>query len=249
VPVLQEARKSPVSVAIFAANVGMYLWMSLRGSDWLEPTGQDVLDYGANGGIEVAQGEWWRLVTCMFLHSGALHLFFNMWSLRVLGPFVEQLFGHATFFVLYMLAGIGGSIASCLWNPLGLSVGASGAIFGLLGAIIAFFLTHRRSMPAEVFRSYMQRIAILLAINLYLGVAIPRIDNSAHVGGLVTGFLCGLAAFRPAGTGLVLDRVRLARLAVVAVVLAGLAFLVPVRVEHAWIERQNQRGSEDLHPR
>jgi rhomboid protease GluP len=247
--VLQEVRQSPVSAALFAANVVMYAWMCARGSDWLEPTGVDVLAYGANAGIEVAQGEWWRLATSMFLHSGALHLFLNMWSLRVLGPFVEQLFGRGTYFVLYMLAGIGGSIASCLWNPLGLSVGASGAIFGLLGAIIAFFLTHRRSMPAQVFRSYMQRMGLLLAINLYLGFSIPRIDNAGHLGGLVAGFVCGLAAFRPAGTRPVLDARRIVRLAVVAVVLAGVGFLVPARVEKAWIEDQQKDASEDSRPR
>jgi rhomboid protease GluP len=249
VSVLEEARRAPVSVAILAANVGMYVWMCARGSDWLEPTSQDVLAYGANAGIEVAQGQWWRLVTCMFLHSGAVHLLVNMWSLRVLGPFVEQLYGHGTFFLIYVLAGVGGSIASCMWNPLGLSVGASGAIFGLLGAIIVFFLTHRRSMPAHVFRSYMQRMGLLLAINLYLGFSIPRIDNAGHLGGLVAGFVCGLAAFRPAGTPPVLDGTRLGRLAVVAIVLTGLVFLIPRRVENAWIEHVRQDPSEDSRPR
>lgn len=231
---LDEARKSPVSVAIFAANAGMFAWMVARGVDAMSPSGADVLDYGAISGIEVAQGQWWRLLSGMFLHGGLIHLFFNMWALRVIGPFVERLYGHATYFLIYMVAGLGGSVATCLWNPLGISVGASGAIFGLLGAIIAFFLTHRRSMPAEVFRSYMKRMAFLVAINLVIGFSVPRVDNSAHVGGLLTGFVCGFAAFRPAGTRPVLGPRRVARLALVAIVLAGLTAFVGTRVGHAW---------------
>lgn len=238
--VLEEARQAPVSVALFAANVAMFLWMWVSGIDAISPTTRDVLELGANSGAHVADGEWWRLLACMFLHGGLVHLIVNMWSLRILGPFVESLYGHATFGVIYVLAGAGGSIASCLWNPLGVSVGASGAIFGSLGAIIAFFLSHRRSLPTPVFRSMMQRIGLMLLLNLYLGFSIPQIDNAAHMGGLVTGIVCGFAAWRPARTPPVLGPTSLLRLAGVALVLAGLVLLVPRRVDAA-IDTELQR--------
>jgi rhomboid protease GluP len=246
---LQEAKQAPVTTAIFAANVGVFAWMYFQGVDPVNPGLFDLLGHGANSAAWVWAGEWWRLVTCMFLHGGLVHLFFNMWSLRVLGPTVEGMFGHTTYFLIYMLAGLGGSVASCMWNPVGTSVGASGAIFGLLGAIIAFFLTHRRSMPAAVFRSYMQRMALLVAINLFLGFSIPQIDNSAHVGGMVTGFICGFAAFRPAGTRPVLDARRAVRLALVGIVIAGVAWLIPWRVSTFWKANHQPGVPTDMYRR
>jgi rhomboid protease GluP len=247
--ILQEAKKAPVTTAIFTVNVAVFAWMYLHGVDPLDPDVFDLLHYGADSGPKVWDGEWWRLIASMFLHAGIIHLFFNMWSLRVVGPIVEGMFGSATYFVIYMLAGLGGSVASCMWNPMGTSVGASGAIFGLLGAIIAFFLTHRRSMPAEVFRSYMQRIGLLVAINLFLGFSIPRVDNSAHVGGLVTGFVCGFAAYLPAGTRPVLNARRIVRLGLLGLVLAGAAYLVPWRVSRFWTSHHYPGRPTDIYER
>jgi rhomboid protease GluP len=238
---LQEARQSPVTVLFFAANVLMFVWMVIQGVDAMNPTVGALLHYGANSGEGVAEGEWWRLLTCMFLHGGLIHLVVNMYSLRILGPFIEGLFGSATFFLVYMIAGFGGSVASCLWNPIGVSIGASGAIFGLLGALIAFFLTHRRAMRPDFFRSSIRRFVLVVGLNLFIGFTIPQIDNSAHMGGLLAGFVCGLAARRPAKTPPTLGFARFARLAIVALVIAGIAFLVPGRVDAAraeWIEQQ-----------
>jgi rhomboid protease GluP len=186
----------------------------------------------------------------MFLHGGLIHLVVNMYSLRILGPFAETMFGSPTYTLIYVVAGFGASVASCLANPLVVSVGASGAIFGLIGAAIAFFLTHRSAMRPEAFRAAIKNFAIVLAMNLFIGFTVPQIDNSAHIGGLVAGFLCGLAARRPVRTPPVLGPARFMRIAIVALAITGLAFLVPGRVEDAradWIEQH--RIPVDSRPR
>lgn len=222
--------RARVTIGLLIANVAVFLWLVSLNGDAMDMSGELLFDHGADNGVLVADGQWWRLVTCMFLHGGLIHIAVNMWSLWALGPFVEVLFGSAAMLAIYMLSGIGGSIASCLWHPFGNSVGASGAIFGLFGAIIAFFLTHRRSMPPAVFWNSMMRFAILLAINGYLGFRMPNIDNAGHVGGLAFGILCGFAAWRPRGTPATLDGKRALRLLLVAIVLVGLVFVIPQRV-------------------
>ncbi len=246
---MRNISRSPVTIALIAANVAMFAWLWLHGADPMNPSGEDLARYGSDSGVFVANGEWWRLVTSMFLHGGAIHLAVNMWSLWALGPTVEAMYGRAAMFVVYMLAGLAGSIASCLWHPLGTSVGASGAIFGLLGAIIAFFVAHRRSMPPGEFSSVMKRIGVVLAINLYLGFSIARVDNSAHLGGLLAGFVSGFAAWRAPRTPATLDAKRGMRLAVIGVVLVGAAFLIPWRVRVEWDAYQRSGGSEELRPR
>jgi rhomboid protease GluP len=226
-----RAARSRVTIGLLLANVAVFLWLASLQGDAMNLSGELLFDHGSDSGVLVAEGQWWRLVTCMFLHGGLIHIAVNMWSLWALGPFVEMLFGSAAMFAIYMLSGVGGSIASCLWHPFGNSVGASGAIFGLFGAIIAFFLTHRRSMPPSVFWNLMMRFAILLAINGYLGFRMPNIDNAGHIGGLAFGIVCGFAAWRPRGTPATLDARRGLRLGVVAIVLAALVFLVPWRVK------------------
>jgi rhomboid protease GluP len=233
-----QIARSRVTIGLLIANIGVFIWLAALNGDAMDMSGELLFDHGSNNGVLVAQGEWWRLVTCMFLHGGLVHVAVNMWSLWALGPFVEALFGSAAMLAIYMLAGIGGSIASCLWHPLGNSVGASGAIFGLFGAIIAFFLSHRRSMPSAVFWNSMARFALLLAINGYLGLRMPNIDNAGHVGGLLFGIVCGFAAWRARGTPATLDTKRAVRLGLVAIALGALVFLVPWRVrveEHAYL--------------
>jgi rhomboid protease GluP len=241
---VNQLLRSKVTIVLLAANVGMFAWMWMHGVDALSPSIQDLGRFGANQGYAVAHGGWYRLIACMFLHGGLIHLCVNMWSLYVLGPVAEDLYGPATFFLVYMIAGLGGSIASSLWHPLVVSVGASGAIFGLLGAIVAFFLSHRKHMPGDVFRSFMQRIALVIGINLYLGFSVPQIDNSAHVGGMVTGFVCGLAAYSPPRTARKLTAPILSRLGVVVVALVGVTFLVPWRTNEA-LRELDQRGQPD----
>ena len=142
-------------------------------------------------GPYIANGEYWRLFTAMFLHVGILHLAFNGFSLLIFGRLVERAYGHARFLTIYILAGLLGSVASYMLNSIAIAAGASGAIFGVLGALIAYFLIQRRLFGKMGQRNLMG-VLFLAAINLFYGFATPGIDNWAHLGGFAGGFVLGL---------------------------------------------------------
>jgi len=151
-----------------------------------------LLRFGAMYGPLIANGEYWRLLTAMFLHVGTTHLAVNSIGLLILGMQVERLFGHYRFAAMYILAGLSGSVASFAFNSIGVAAGASGAIFGVFGALVAFFVV-RRNIMGEMGRQTLTGLLVLLAINLFYGFASPGIDNFAHVGGFVAGFGLGMA--------------------------------------------------------
>jgi membrane associated rhomboid family serine protease len=142
----------------------------------------------------VADGEWWRLLTSMFLHStegrfGVMHIVFNMVALYIYGPYVEKAYGHLRFVLMYLLAGFFAAAASYAFGPVSkIALGASGAIFGLIGILIAY--AYRRRTSAFI-RGFLQSLLVILAINLYIGFTSPFIDNYAHIGGLVAGLALG----------------------------------------------------------
>lgn len=139
----------------------------------------------------IAAGEYWRLFTSMFLHIGFMHLFFNTYALVVLGTELERIVGWQRFLVIYLFSGLYGSLASYAFSS-SLSAGASGAIFGLIGALAAFFALHREQLGSWGQRR-LWNIAFLIAINLFLGFTQPGIDNMAHLGGLACGLVLGWA--------------------------------------------------------
>lgn len=198
------ARTRPRAVyALLAANVIMYgiTWFvaqragaALIAGQQVDPFTYALLILGAKFNPLIDSGEWWRLLTPMVLHGSLLHLLFNTYALYVLGPQVESTFGTLRFLAVYLLGGLAGSVASYVWNANALSVGASGAIFGLFGALGAFAYTSRSLIGWEATRMQLYQMATLVAINLVFGF-LPgsNIDNSAHVGGLVAGGLAGMA--------------------------------------------------------
>ncbi len=132
----------------------------------------------------IIQGEYWRLITPIFLHGGLMHLAVNAYSLYAVGPDVEKMFGHVKFVVIYLVAGILGNVASFAFCP-SVSISASGAIFGLLGALLYVGIKYK-----EVISSlYVTNIVFMIVLNLTYGFLHPRIDNYAHLGGLVGGYL------------------------------------------------------------
>ena len=139
-------------------------------------------------------GEWWRLVTPVLLHGSLLHLLFNMYFLYLVGPLVEQLYGSARFLLLYALTAAAGSAASFLFGGPNPSVGASGAIFGLCGVLLAVSVVHRPVLDGRG-RAVMSQIGGLVLLNLIIGFGFDalgaRIDNAAHVGGLLAGLWLG----------------------------------------------------------
>jgi rhomboid protease GluP len=148
-----------------------------------------VLARGALVPALVAQGESWRLVSSVFLHSGVAHLGFNMLSLYFLGAFTEEAFGRGRYFALYLLSGVAGGLAYLYFGGFNQpAVGASGAIFGLLGGVLGYAI-RRGTFSWQ--NPLIRQLLILLALNLYLGFSIPNISNTAHLGGLAGGFAFG----------------------------------------------------------
>ena len=178
-----------VTWALLAVNI--LVWMAMEIAGGSEDT-QVLLDFGAMFGPLIANGEYWRLFTAMFLHVGLMHLLFNGLGLLIFGRVVERIYGHVQFAIIYVLAGLAGSVASYLLNSIAVGAGASGAIFGVLGALAAFFVA-RRNVLGKTGRQNLTGILIIAAINLFFGFATAGIDNWAHMGGFVAGFALGLA--------------------------------------------------------
>ena len=153
-----------------------------------------LLMLGANNGIYTKGGDFYRLFTCIFLHAGIIHLACNMYSLYVIGPQVESFYGKLKYIFIFCFSGICGSILSLAFgNAADVSVGASGAIFGLLGSIL-YFGYHYRVFLGNALKS---QIVPVILLNLMIGFLIPGIDNFAHVGGLVGGILSSMAVGVP----------------------------------------------------
>ena len=149
--------------------------------------------------LQVMRGEYWRLLTVALVHGGVLHLLMNMYALWIVGPLAEALYGRALFLAIYLTAALGGSVASflALPNP---AVGASGAVFGLFGLVFAATFFHKPLLRAQA-RAITSQIGVLIVINLLIGFGIgsfARIDNAAHIGGLLVGGWLGLL-IAPAG--------------------------------------------------
>ncbi len=178
-----------VTWALLGANALVWLASSAAG-DTRDP--QNLIDFGAMFGPLIVGGEYWRLFTAMFLHAGLAHLVMNGLGLLIVGRLVEKSFGHLRFLLVYLVAGLFGSVASFGLNSVAVGAGASGAIFGTLGALAAFFAVHRDTFGKEGRQSL---VGVLMVAGLVLasGIQTEEVDNWAHLGGFVAGFLIGLA--------------------------------------------------------
>jgi rhomboid protease GluP len=172
--------------ALLAINVLVFLAMTLAGGS----TDTEVLiRFGAKVNVLIAEGQVWRLFSAMFLHIGLMHLAFNSYALFIQGVEVERLYGRPLFLVIYLLAGLWGSLFSFALGT-GISAGASGAIFGLFGALIAYFVRHHEVFGA-MGRQQLLSLLGVVGLNLFLGFTNPGIDNLAHLGGLLSGAALG----------------------------------------------------------
>lgn len=189
--------RAPVTLALIAVNVVVFAAMAAAGAGILESNPAVHVRWGSNLTPVTVDGEWWRLGTSMFLHFGIVHLLVNMWVLYVNGRLVERMFGSVRYLVLYLFAGLLGSLASTAWHPATNSAGASGAIFGVIGGMMAFFVSKKSRVPREVLQAQGRSIAVFAVYNIAFGLAYPGIDNAAHLGGAVGGFLVGLVLARP----------------------------------------------------
>ena len=183
---------------LFGANVAVFLGMAFATSSPMDFPGGALVHWGANVGPYTLSGQWWRLFTYMFLHGGIMHIAFNMWCLWDLGTLCESLYGRWTFGAIYLITGVGGGLASVAWNPGVLSVGASGAIFGLAGALIASFYLGEFSLPRSALSGTLRSLVFFAGFNLFFGGLFRGIDNACHIGGLVTGLILGALIARVA---------------------------------------------------
>ncbi len=180
---------------LIAINVIVFLAMTAFG--FLNGLGlngtqntQVLLLFGAQQNQLVARGDFYRLFTSMFIHIGLIHLAFNTWALYVIGMGLERLYGGSRFLLIYILSGLGGSLVSYWLAPANPSAGASGAIFGLIGAEIAFFYRHRKTF-GQASQQQLRSLLMVAGINLVFGFTFPGINNYAHIGGLIFGAALG----------------------------------------------------------
>ena len=177
----------PVVSSIIALNLVIYLLTLVPGF------GEDLIYAGMSVNIYIANGEWWRVITSMFIHAGFTHVLFNMFSLFLFGPELEKIAGKLRFLTIYFLAGIFGSAATYLTkDPYYASVGASGAIYGIFGAFAALVYYTRHLFP-----QLKQIILPLIVISVIMSFITPNINIAAHLGGLVAGFILGIVYFNP----------------------------------------------------
>ncbi|MEQ6387909.1 rhomboid family intramembrane serine protease [Bacillaceae bacterium S4-13-58] len=170
-----------ITYALITLNVILFFLLEFTGGS---TNTLQLVQFGAKYNPAILEGEWWRIISSMFLHIGWIHIAMNMLALYYLGMIVERMYKGIRFIIIYFLAGIVGGIASFSLT-VHVAAGASGAIFGLFGALLFFGVVHRKLF----FRTMGRNVLFILVINLLLGFSVPQIDMSAHIGGLVGGFL------------------------------------------------------------
>lgn len=179
-----------ITPVIVDLNIAVFLIMVLlSGANIIDPDNAILLSWGANFRFDVVAGEWWRLFTNIFLHAGIIHLLLNMYALVYIGVLLEPILGRLKLSVAYIMTGIIASLCSAYWNPLTLSVGASGAIFGLYGVFLALLTTN--CIEKELRKAILPSITVFVIYNLGYGFVKGGIDNAAHIGGLVSGLAIG----------------------------------------------------------
>ncbi len=181
-----------ITPIIIYLNTIIFMIMVFAGLGFFSFKGQDLLNWGANFRPLTTNGEWWRLLTSTFLHGGLMHILANMYGLLFVGIFLEPLLGRTKYLTAYLMTGILASCASLWWYDATISVGASGAIFGLYGLFLALLLT--KIFPPDFGKVFLISTLIFIGYNLLMGLT-GGIDNAAHIGGLLSGFVVGLILY------------------------------------------------------
>ncbi|PKO94586.1 MAG: rhomboid family intramembrane serine protease [Betaproteobacteria bacterium HGW-Betaproteobacteria-10] len=196
-----KAAHVPVTLLLIGANLLIFLLMLNAGASlWNSQSGVQ-LAWGANFGPATQDGQWWRLGSALFLHFGLIHLVMNLWALWDSGQLVERMFGHWRFIMIYLGSGLSGNLLSLVvQGNEAVSGGASGAIFGVYGALLIFVWRERQQLNSHEFRWLFWGGLGFSAVSITLGLIIPGIDNSAHFGGLMAGALLGMLLGRPLTT-------------------------------------------------
>ena len=196
--IYQRTPHAWVTRLLLGVNVLAFLALLSAGAGFWHSSSSVQLAWGASFGPATKDGEWWRLGSAMFLHFGVLHLGMNMWALWDAGQLVERMYGHARFAALYFVSGLTGNLVSLIvQGDSAVSAGASGAVFGLYGALLVFLWRERRQLHPREFRWLFWGAVGFSVVTIALGFIVPGIDNAAHIAGFVSGALIGIAFARP----------------------------------------------------
>ncbi len=188
---IEDIKRYKLTYTLIILNSVVYLVSAFLSQNFTDMDMQTLVDMGAlYGPYTVQEGEWWRLFTAMFLHGGMTHILMNMFSLYIVGRAAEMYFDTKSYLSIYLFSGLLGGLASLYMHPASVGVGASGAIFGIFGALAGFFLAHRDKIASHS-KAFMKDFAIIIGINLVIGFSIPSVDVSAHIGGLLVGLVGG----------------------------------------------------------
>ena len=232
----------PVTKLLVAVNLLVFAAMLVGGAGLWHSSNSVQLAWGANFGPATQDGEWWRLGTALFLHFGAVHLTLNLWALWDAGQLVERMYGHARFACIYFASGLAGNLLSLVAHRgLAISGGASGAIFGLFGALLIFLWRERHNLHPKEFRWFFWGAAGFALASLVLGLLVTGIDNAAHIGGFFSGILGGIIFAQPAG---IIERLspRFRRIRL----LAGAAFALAIVILVSQVPVRTYRWSEEV---
>lgn len=188
---LQASKPIPwACAALVGVNALAWVVVGLRGGGWFDASPASLYAHGGNAASAVQAGQWWRLLSATFLHGGLMHLLFNMFGLWVAGALLERIFGSRQFLLIYFVSALAGSVASLFFSAqTNVSVGASGAVFGVAGALITAVLQHRQTLPKVFSSQILGGFSVYVAYSLLQGFTRPNIDNAAHVGGLLAGLM------------------------------------------------------------
>lgn len=182
-----------ITPILILLNVVVFFIMVGSGVNIMDPDVDSLLAWGGNFKAFTLNGEWWRLLTSCFLHGGIIHLLMNMYALYYIGCLLEPRLGALKYTIAYLVCGVIASLASVFWNDLMVSVGASGAIFGLYGVFLALLTTNIIDKHTQ--KSLLTSIGLFVGYNLLFGLTKDGIDNAAHIGGLLSGLVVGYAFY------------------------------------------------------
>lgn len=182
-----------ITYGIIGINIIVFILMVVSGVDFFAPTGIDIMQWGANYKPLTLTGDWWRLMSCVFVHIGIIHIAFNMYALYMVGIYLEPMLGTIKYVTAYLCTGVFASMASLIWHSTPVpSAGASGAIFGIYGVFLALLFTNL--IPKQMRKSLLQSIGIFVVYNLVYGMK-SGVDNAAHIGGLLSGLVIGFVYY------------------------------------------------------
>ena len=219
-----------VTHILVAINLAVFALMALVANGFCEPSMQTMVRWGAGFGPLTTHGQPWRLFTEMFLHFGVIHVGMNMYVLWQGGAIVERLFGNFAYLVIYIFSGLVGSFCSLYAHPLSVAAGASGAVFGIYGALLGFLVVQRGTVPPVLLKSLFNAAGLFVVFNIVFGLAVPGIDMFAHGGGVVGGFLLGMLLSRKLVRNANLLRTLVVTVAGTAIVLYLFTHLRPIHL-------------------